>query len=135
MKKHTCSKCGNVDIILESIEDFLIPEHLQDIWPDFMEVRKKLKAANTLGALKLLLKKIQVISKNHEIQRKVIMKSITSSWKDVFPLQVDELKMVEQKIMEKEKSKELTNKEEPMDEETFQLLQNTTRKLSQKWLM
>jgi hypothetical protein len=50
-------------------------------------------------------------------------------------LPVDELKIIAQASQGTIKSHVVTNKDEPMDEETFKLLQSTTRKLSQKWSM
>lgn len=59
-------------------------KELNNIFIDFLEIRKKLKAINSERAVNSLIKKLSKYSDDIKIQ--MIDKSITNSWKDVFPL-------------------------------------------------
>ena len=55
---------------------------LNDLFIDFLEVRKKIKAVNSNRAINMLLKKLSVYS--DDVKRKMIEQSIVNSWKDVY---------------------------------------------------
>ncbi len=66
--------------------DQKIPEYIEkELWIDFLDVRKKLKAPNTERAVKGLLKKLDVFEKSSPGGAKLsIEESIMSGWKGVF---------------------------------------------------
>lgn len=55
---------------------------LNNLFIDFLEVRKKIKAVNSNRAIGMLLKKLSQYS--DDIKRKMIEQSIVNSWKDVY---------------------------------------------------
>jgi hypothetical protein len=57
-----------------------------ELWNDFLEVRKELKAKNTLPAIKALINKLIELRDNGDDPVQVVMNSIRSSWKDVYPI-------------------------------------------------
>jgi phage replication O-like protein O len=56
-----------------------------DIWNEFMAIRKKAKAQNTPLAIKSLINSLQGFKDQGYDPDKIVMKSITNSWKDVYP--------------------------------------------------
>lgn len=67
-------------------EAVVIPDHLKEVWPAFIEVRKAKKAANTPRALKMLMNQLNKLSSKPEEQTEIVEQSIRSSWSDVYPL-------------------------------------------------
>lgn len=63
---------------------------LNNIFIEFLKIRKKLKAINSDRAIKSLLKKLDPYS--DEIKYKMIEQSIIKSWKDIYELKKDNLK-------------------------------------------
>ena len=59
-------------------------KELNDLFIDFLEVRKKVKAVNSNRAINMLLKKLS--SYSDDVKRKMIEQSIVNSWKDVYEL-------------------------------------------------
>ena len=59
-------------------------KELNDLFIDFLKIRKELKARNTERAIKSLLKTLSEY--DDDTKYKMIEKSIRCSWKDVFPL-------------------------------------------------
>jgi len=57
---------------------------LNNLFIEFLDLRKSLKAKNTDRAIKLILKKLEGLSL--ETQKEMIEQSIECSWKSVFPL-------------------------------------------------
>lgn len=68
-------------------EEIYTPDFVnQDLWADFLAVRKKIKAQNTPMAIKLLVTELKkLIAQGHD-PNAVISNSIRNSWKDVYPL-------------------------------------------------
>lgn len=73
-------------------EEVKIPDHLKDIWPAFLEVRKNKKAVNSPRALRMILTELNKLSQDPAIQIKIVEKSIRSSWSDVYQLKEGEIK-------------------------------------------
>lgn len=63
---------------------------LNNLFIDFLEVRKKIKAVNSSRAISMLLKKLSLYS--DDIKRKMIEQSIVNSWKDVYTVKEETLK-------------------------------------------
>lgn len=81
-------------------EEIYTPDFVnQDLWVDFLEIRKSVKAKNTPRAIKLLVAELKkLVSQGHDANA-VIEASIRNSWKDVYPLKSDP------KATEQDKSK------------------------------
>lgn len=62
-------------------------EKLNDVFLDFLEVRKKLRAVNSERAINNLIKKLSNYDDDTKYQ--MIENSITNSWKDVYELKTD----------------------------------------------
>jgi len=75
-------------------------KELEDIFIEFLNVRKKLKAVNSDRAIKMLLNKLSNYS--DEVKYKMIEQSIIKSWKDVY-----EVKDIEPEWMNKEIKEEV----------------------------
>jgi len=66
---------------------FAPPLHLIEAWPDFVEMRKKLKAPLTDRASKGIVKELENLSpRDNDTQIKILERSITNSYRGVFPL-------------------------------------------------
>jgi len=65
-------------------KEYYSTKDLNDLFLDFLEVRKKLKAVNSERAINSLLKTLSEY--DDETKYKMIEQSITNSWKGVFPL-------------------------------------------------
>ena len=57
-------------------------KELNNLFIDFLEVRRKIKAVNSDRAISMLLKKLSQYS--DDVKRKMIEQSIVNSWKDVY---------------------------------------------------
>jgi len=66
---------------------FQLPDWIpKDLWEDFMEVRKKLKAVQTVRALGMVVTELEKLKAQGHDPTEVIEQSIRSSWKDVYPV-------------------------------------------------
>lgn len=65
-------------------EKYFDNEEVNNIFVEFLEVRKKLKAVNSERAIKTLVNKLNKY--NDDIKFKMIERSVVSSWKDVYEL-------------------------------------------------
>lgn len=65
-------------------KEYYSDKNLNDLFLDFLEVRKKLKAVNSERAINSLIKTLSEY--DDETKYKMIENSITNSWKGVFPL-------------------------------------------------
>lgn len=64
-----------------------IPEFLQEIWPSFVEMRKKIKKPLTDKAIELTIKELKNLYPNNpEMQIKSIEQSIQRGWQGVFEI-------------------------------------------------
>ena len=63
-------------------EIYFKEKELNNLFIDFLEVRKKIKAVNSDRAINMLLKKLSQYS--DDVKRKMIEQSIVNSWKDVY---------------------------------------------------
>jgi predicted phage replisome organizer len=59
-------------------------QELQDLFIEFLQIRKKLKAVNTERAVKLQLNKLE--SHNDQIKKQMLENAISNSWKSVYEL-------------------------------------------------
>jgi len=74
------------EIIKEKIVYFANAD-LEDLFQDFLNVRKKLKAVNSDRAITTLLNKLEELSSGDiEIKKNILEQSIMNSWKGVFPI-------------------------------------------------
>lgn len=65
-------------------------EELNNIFTEFLELRKKIKAVNTERAINMLINKLSKYDDN--IKMKMIEQSIVNSWKDVYELKENKQK-------------------------------------------
>lgn len=65
-------------------EKYFDNEEVNNIFVEFLEVRKKLKAVNSERAIKTLINKLNKYS--DDIKFKMIERSVVNSWKDVYEL-------------------------------------------------
>lgn len=69
---------------------FAPPDHLQEIWPYFIEMRKSIKSKPTDHACNLIVKKLEKLAPgDKQKQIKIVEQSIENSYKGVFPLKDD----------------------------------------------
>lgn len=74
------------DAFKEVIYDFTEDQELQaTIW-DFIEMRRSIKAPMTEKGLKLLLSKLERLSKDTQTQTAILNEAIVNNWKSVYPL-------------------------------------------------
>jgi len=71
---------------IEDVIVFEVPLNLKEVWPTFIEVRKKKGAVNSPLALKMILTALNKLSNDPAVQVKIIEQSIRSSWKDVYQI-------------------------------------------------
>lgn len=93
----------NRNIILkENIKrKYFEDEKLNNIFIEFLELRKKLKAVNTDRAINTLLNKLN--DYDDDIKYRMIEQSIVNSWKGLFELKLSKKELKEQKEKEIEK--------------------------------
>ena len=82
---------------------------LNNIFLEFLQIRKKLKAVNSDRAIKMLIKKLNTY--DDETKYKMIEQSIVHSWKDVYEIKEHKKqetvpKWFDEKIKEEQLSKE-----------------------------
>ena len=82
---------------------------LNNLFLEFLDLRKSLKAKNTDRAISLVLKKLEGLSK--ETQKEMLEQSIENSWKSVFPLKKQFNK--EKPSLAKKYFPEMFNEKEP----------------------
>lgn len=68
----------------EKVERYFDNEEVNDLFNEFLDFRKKLKAVNNDKAITLLVNKLK--DYEDETKKKMINQSIENSWKSVFPL-------------------------------------------------
>jgi hypothetical protein len=64
----------------------ILPDHLTEIWPDYLEMRRRIRKTATHKAESLALKTLQRLSTDPKIQIKIIEQSIENSWQGLFEL-------------------------------------------------
>lgn len=77
-EKHMENENENINIYINNNKE------LNDIFLEFLKIRKKLKAVNSDRAIKSLLKKLEPY--DDETKYKMIEQSIIKSWKDIYEL-------------------------------------------------
>jgi hypothetical protein len=71
----------------EEKEGFTCPDHLLDLWPDYLITRKQKKAAKTDSALQRIIEKLETLAPgDNAAQHEILQKSIDSGWIDVYEL-------------------------------------------------
>jgi len=69
------------------VDNTIIPDWIdKELWEGFLEVRKEKKAASTEYALSLIIKDLEKFKAAGDNPNEVLKRSITNSWKGVFPL-------------------------------------------------
>ena len=76
-------------------EKYFDNEEVNNIFVEFLEVRKKLKAVNSERAIKTLVNKLNKYS--DDIKFKMIERSVVNSWKDVYELKEEKREEVKLK--------------------------------------
>ena len=77
------NRTRNKDVII-------IPNHLKDLWDDYLITRKNKKAAKTNSALQRILNKLEKLAPgDHHKQHEILQKSVDSGWTDVYSLKQD----------------------------------------------
>lgn len=77
------------------IPPFVCPDHLVDIWPDYLATRKKKRAVDTDNALWLIIKELDKLAPgNLDRQKAILEKSIRSGWTDVYELKDKQYQIV-----------------------------------------
>ncbi len=86
-------------------------KELNDLFKDFLELRKKIKAVNSERAIKMLINKLSKYEDNVKI--KMLERSILNSWKDVYELPKEKYKEPEPSWL----NQEIKERDELTDEE------------------
>lgn len=105
------------DIKKENIKrkkKFFENENLNNIFEEFLQVRKKLKAVNSDRAIKMLINKLS--SYDDETKMQMIEQSIVHSWKDVYEIKTKKAD-VPSWFNQELKEKELTDEQKRMYDE------------------
>ena len=75
-----------------AVEIMPIPDFINArLWNDFIDVRKGLKAKNTLPAINALINQLQKLKDAGHDPSEVVRTSIRSSWKDLYPLKTSSI--------------------------------------------
>lgn len=85
-KKGKKSKVKDCPDYSANNDQIIIPDHLKEIWPKYVEMRNKIKKPMTDEAVRLAIKKLDNLSKDCSVQVKIIEKSIFNSWQGLFAL-------------------------------------------------
>ncbi len=95
-------------------KEYFSDKSLNDLFLEFLDVRKKLRAVNSERAINSLLKKLS----KYDDGTKYIMieKSIVSSWKDVYPLKENGKQPVRKEIVPEWFDKKIEKEQLPDDE-------------------
>jgi hypothetical protein len=93
----------NNNVIKENIKrkKYYEDEKLNDIFLEFLTIRKKLKAVNSDRAIDMLLKTLS--NYDDETKYKMIEQSVVNSWKSVYELKLTKEEIKRQKELEIEK--------------------------------
>lgn len=86
---------------------------LNNIFLEFLQIRKKLKAVNSDRAIKMLIKKLNTY--DDETKYKMIEQSIVHSWKDVYEIKEHKKQETVPKWFDKEIKEEQLSKEEEQE--------------------
>lgn len=92
-------------------KDFYENNELNNLFKEFLELRKKIKAVNSERAINMLLNKLSKYEDNIKI--KMIERSILNSWKDVYELPKEKYKEPEPSWL----NQEIKERDELTDEE------------------
>lgn len=85
-KKTKKRKITSIDSL---INNYTSNEELRNTLVDFIKMRKSIKKPMTDRALQIMLKKLQGLSENEEIQIKILENSIEHCWQGIFELKED----------------------------------------------
>lgn len=77
-----------------------IPDHLKEVWPKYLEMRKKIKKPMTEEAVKLAILKLNSLSSDNSIQIKIIEQSIFNSYQGLFALKENKRESQQQPELE-----------------------------------
>ena len=70
--------------------DLMIPAHLAEEWPHYLEMRKKIKKPATERAQQLALARLEKLAPgNTAMQVEIVQKSVQCDWQDFYPLKDD----------------------------------------------
>ena len=83
-KELSNNKLNNNYIKENNKRKYFDDEELNDLFVDYLNLRKKIKAVNTDRAINGLLKKLEPYP--NEIKKEMIEEAIVNSWKSVYPL-------------------------------------------------
>ena len=86
---------------------------LNNIFLEFLQIRKKLKAVNSDRAIKMLIKKLNTY--DDETKYKMIEQSIVHSWKDVYEIKEHKKQETVPKWFDEEIKEEQLSKEEEQE--------------------
>lgn len=78
----------NNNSLIDRRKKYFQNDELNNLFYDFLDLRKKLKAVNSDRAIQMLLSQLSKYDDDMKIQ--IINKSIVNSWKGLFPLREDE---------------------------------------------
>jgi hypothetical protein len=88
-----------------AVEPLPTPDFLDaELWNDFIEVRKGLKAKNTVPAIKALITQLSKLKDQGHDPAEVVRTSIRSSWKDLYPLKANVVSLGKQSIADQNKA-------------------------------
>jgi len=86
-------------------KDIQIPDHLKEIWIDYLEMRKKIKKPATIKAQYLVLNKLNDLYPNSPENQKICLEqSILNSWQGVFEIKESKYKNQENESVPKLKN-------------------------------
>lgn len=78
--------------------EVVLPDHLKEIWPRFIEMRQSLHKKPTSYAVELLIKKLYKLSPLADVQVKIVEQSIANSWQGFFPLKTEQQRYGRQEV-------------------------------------
>lgn len=102
--QHARNLIPDLEIRTTKNKNYFDNKEVNDLFNEFLELRKKLKAVNSERAIKLLVDKLN--SYDDEIKIKMISNSIENSWKSVYPLKKEK----DKKIITENELKEIERK-------------------------
>jgi len=78
--------------------DFTPPDHLADIWGDFLEMRRKLGKPATVRAMEGIIRELEKLAAgDKEKQHEILDQSIRNGYQDVWPLKIKDTKQTQGK--------------------------------------
>lgn len=98
-KKEKKSKVKECPTYSANNDRIIIPDYLLEIWPKYVEMRKKIKKPVTESVVVLALEKLNSLSKDHNEQIKIIEQSIFNSWQGLFPLKENQSKQANGRVV------------------------------------